>query len=251
MSPSGVALGGTTTSDDAVLVSLAPTTTDALPTEGYSSKVEIKVNDDIVLVTSTTTVTMPIGHHLGASPCDEVVAEPVYRDEGLEVTGGRGIGYEESMGDSPVVGGSVEVADGGELDGVNRSVGKRSVRTVEMVFSAEAAGGKRLGKTLSSSKTNLKNMGKKAAPSSLAGKRLEIIVSSISNNDVRNCNNRYWLENKESEAQKIWNIGKDLGFSFAGKEEVVVKNLQSLEARDRDNMLLKRKGSVVSDDENN
>ncbi|KAL9331787.1 hypothetical protein ACSQ67_001397 [Phaseolus vulgaris] len=113
---------------------------------------------------------MPIGHHPGASPCDEVVAEPVYGDEGLEVTGGRGIGYEESMGDSPVVGGSVEVADGGELDGVNRSVGKRSVRTVEMVFSAEAAGGKRLGKTLSSSKTNLKNMGKKAAPSSLAGK---------------------------------------------------------------------------------
>jgi len=46
-------------------------------------------------------------------------------------------------------------------------------------------------------------------------------------------------------------MGKDLGFSFVGKEEVVVKNLQALEARDRDNMLLKRKESVVSDDENN
>ena len=69
--------------------------------------------------------------------------------------------------------------------------------------------------------------------------------------DVRNCNNRFWLENKESEAQKIWNMGKVLGFSFAGKEEVVVKNLQTLEARDRNNMLLKRKESVVSDDENN
>ena len=204
---------------------------------------------DTVLVTSTTTVTTPFGHLLGASLCDEVAAAPVYRDEGLKVTGGRGFGYDESMGGSPAVGGSVEAADGGDFDGVNRSVGKGSVGVVEMVFSAEAAGGKRLGKIFS--RTSLKNMRKKVAPSSLAGKRLETVVSSISDNDVRNCNNRYWLENKESEAQKIWNMGKDLGFSFTGKEEVVVKNLQALEAQDRDNMLLKRKESVVSDDENN
>jgi len=211
----------------------------------------MKVDGDTVFVTSTTTEPTPIGHHFGASPCDEVAVKPVYRDEGFEIVGGRGIFYGESVGGSSAVGGSAEAMDRGELDDDNRSVEKGSLRAIEMVFSAEATGGKRLGKTLFSSKTSLKNMGKKVVPSSLAGKRLEIVVSSISDNDVRNCNNRYWLENKESEAQKIWNIGKDLGFSFVGKEEVVVKNLQALEARDRDNMLLKMKESVVSDDENN
>ncbi|KAK8467808.1 hypothetical protein PHAVU_007G156800 [Phaseolus vulgaris] len=243
--PSGVALGGTPASDDAV----APIMSNTLPTERWSNKAEMKVDDDTVLVTSTITVTTPLGHLLGASACDEVAAAPVYRDEGLEVTGGRGLGYNEHLGGSPAVEGLSEAADGGEVDGANRSVGKESVGAVEMVFSAKAAGGKRLSKTFS--KTSLKNMRRKVAPSSMAGKRLETVVSSISDNDVRNCNNRYWLENKESEAQKNWNMGKVLGFLFAGKEEVVVKNLQALEARDRDNMLLKRKESVVSDDENN
>ena len=124
--------------------------------------------------------------------------EPIYKDEGLEVTGRRGFGYNKSMGGSPAVGGSAEAADGREFHGVNRSVGKGSVGAVELVFSVEATDGKRLGKI--SSKTSLKNMRKKITSSSLAGKRLETVVSSISDNDVRNCNNCYWLENKESEA---------------------------------------------------
>jgi len=245
VNPSGVVLGGTPASDDAV----APTMSNTLPTEGWSNKAEMKVDGDTVLVTSMITVTTPLGHLLNASPCDEVKAAPVYRDEGLEVTGGRGLGYDEHLGGSPAVEGLPEAADGGKVDDANRSVGKESIGAVEMLFSAEATGGKRLGKT--SFKTSLKNMRKKVAPSSLAGKRLETVVSSISDNDVRNCNNRYWLENKESKGQQIWNMGKVLGFSFAGKEEVVVKNLQALEARNRDNMLLKRKESVVFDDENN
>jgi len=61
VNPSGVALGGTSSSDDAV----APTTTNALPTEGWSSKAEMKDDGDTVLVTSRTTVTTPFGHLLG------------------------------------------------------------------------------------------------------------------------------------------------------------------------------------------
>jgi len=248
-SPSGDVLAGTTLNDDVVPVPLASTTMIALPTEGYSSKVEMKVGGGTVFVTSTTTDSSPTGYRLGALLCDVVAVKPAY--EGFEVAGGRGVCYSESLGGSPVVGGSVEVVDGGELDGDSRSVGKGSVGVDETVSSATTTSGKRLGKTLSSSKISLKNMGKKAVPSLSTGKRLEIVVSSISDNAVRNCNNRYWLENKESKAQKIWNIGKDLGFSFVGKEEVVIKNLQALEARDRDNIFLKRKEFVVSDDENN
>jgi len=155
--PSGVALGGTPASDDAV----APTMSNTLPTEGWSNKAEMKVDGDTVLVTSTITVTTPLGHLLGASPCDEVAAAPVYRDEGLEVTDGRGLGYDEHLGGSLAVEGLSEATDGGEVDDANRSVGKESVGAVEVVFSAETAGGKRLGKTFS--KTSLKNMRRKVA----------------------------------------------------------------------------------------
>ncbi|KAL9318260.1 hypothetical protein ACSQ67_014777 [Phaseolus vulgaris] len=114
-------------------------------------------------------------------PGDDAVA-PIMSNtrlrRGLEVTGGRGLGYNEHLGGSPAVEGLFEAADGGEIDGANRSVGKESVGAVEMVFSAKAAGGKRLSKTFS--KTNLKNMRRKVAPSSMAGKRLETVVSSIS-----------------------------------------------------------------------
>ncbi|KAL9319924.1 hypothetical protein ACSQ67_011763 [Phaseolus vulgaris] len=103
----------------------------------------------------------------GASPCDEVTAAPVYGDEGLEVTGGRGLGYDEHLGGSPAVEGLSEAANGGEVDDANRSVGKESIGAIEMVFSAEATGGKRLGNT--SSKTSLKNMRKKVASSFFGG----------------------------------------------------------------------------------
>ncbi|KAL9327027.1 hypothetical protein ACSQ67_007672 [Phaseolus vulgaris] len=104
----------------------------------------------------------PSGVALGGTPAgDDAAAAPVYRDEGLEVTDGRGLGYDEHLGGSPAVEGLSEAADGGEVDDANRSVGKESVGAVEMVFSAETTCGKRLGKTFS--KTNLKNMRRKVA----------------------------------------------------------------------------------------
>ncbi|KAL9325499.1 hypothetical protein ACSQ67_006144 [Phaseolus vulgaris] len=110
-------------------------------------------------VTSTTTDSSPTGYRPGALSCDVVAMKPAY--EGFEVASGRGVCYGESSGGSPVVGGSVEVVDGGNWTAIARSVGKGSVGVDETVSSATTTSGKRLGKTLSSSKISLKNMGKK------------------------------------------------------------------------------------------
>jgi len=232
---------------------------------------------------ATATDSSPVGRRLGESTCDEATEMLEYCDKGMKVAVGRGAFCGNPMDGTLVLGGTVEAVDGGELDGGSRSVGTGTTGTCEMVFLVTSASRKRLGKALSSLETILKNLntesednlvncpvffvpelwsckggndglltiGRKALSPSSKVMRSEISISSISDNDVRNCNSRFWLENEESEAQKLWNIGKDLGLSFDGKEEVVLKSLQALEVRDKGNMNLKRKECVVSDDENN
>jgi len=41
------------------------------------------------------------------------------------------------------------------------------------------------------------------------------------------------LKNDNFEAARMWSIGKELGFSFNGDEEIVISKLKSLENRDR------------------
>jgi len=58
-----------------------------------------------------------------------------------------------------------------------------------------------------------------------------------------------WLKNKKFEAFRMWSIGKELGFSFNGDEEIVISKLMSLENRDGGEQKVGRKERSVSDDE--
>jgi len=53
--------------------------------------------------------------------------------------------------------------------------------------------------------------------------------NNLSDGAVRNCNRLYWINNEHSEAVRIWTIGKELGFTFSGEEEVVVGRIQAME----------------------
>ena len=58
-----------------------------------------------------------------------------------------------------------------------------------------------------------------------------------------------WLKNEKFEAFRMWSIGKELGFSFNGDEEIVISKLMLLENRDAGKQKVVRRKSSVSDDE--
>ena len=89
--------------------------------------------------------------------------------------------------------------------------------------------------------------------------RQDARVGSLSGNNlsdgaVRNCNRLYWINNEHSEAVRIWTIGKELGFTFSGEEEVVVGRIQAMEIRDKAGVRkenVSRVENSISDDEGN
>jgi len=44
----------------------------------------------------------------------------------------------------------------------------------------------------------------------------------ISDNAVINCNKLFWLKNDNGKVSRMWNIGKEIGFSLLGEEEIVI-----------------------------
>lgn len=59
------------------------------------------------------------------------------------------------------------------------------------------------------------------------------------------------MKNDNPEAIRIWNIGKDLGFSYTSEDDILISILQSMENRDSSKLRYNRMESSVSDDENN
>jgi len=55
----------------------------------------------------------------------------------------------------------------------------------------------------------------------------------LSDNAVRNCNRLFWINNEHSEAFRVWNIGKELEFSFSREDDVVIDRLQAMKMRDK------------------
>lgn len=49
---------------------------------------------------------------------------------------------------------------------------------------------------------------------------------------IENCNRISKMKNEEYEAVKVWTVGKDMGFTRSGQENIVISRLQSLEARE-------------------
>jgi len=62
------------------------------------------------------------------------------------------------------------------------------------------------------------------------------ICSSLSDDNIINCNRLFWQNNNVSggsDGARVWDIAKALGVTFSGDEEGIIKELEILERRDR------------------
>jgi len=49
-----------------------------------------------------------------------------------------------------------------------------------------------------------------------------------SDSAIENCNRIFWVKTDKNVATRVWGVGKEAGFSFLGREDVVVKDIYSL-----------------------
>jgi len=59
--------------------------------------------------------------------------------------------------------------------------------------------------------------------------------NSVSDIDINNCNRLFWIRNNSLEALRLWNIGKDLGFTYTGEDANIIKRITEMEERDISN----------------
>ena len=82
----------------------------------------------------------------------------------------------------------------------------------------------------------------------------QIFNHDLSDSGVRNCNRLFWMNIKHSEAIRIWNIGKEVGFSFTRDDDVVIGCLHAMKIRDKSDVRrasTSRLENSLSDDEAN
>ena len=70
-----------------------------------------------------------------------------------------------------------------------------------------------------SGKDGLLTMGRKALSPSSMVTRSENVISSMSDNDIRNCNSHFWLKNREFEVQKFRTLEKIWGSRLLGRNK--------------------------------
>ena len=58
----------------------------------------------------------------------------------------------------------------------------------------------------------------------------------LSDSAIENCNRIYRLKDVESEAVRVWEAGKDMGYTRYAQEDTVISRIQSLEVRDNSNL---------------
>lgn len=64
------------------------------------------------------------------------------------------------------------------------------------------------------------------------GQMISPLCISMSDSEIRNCNDVFWLRHRENEARELWNLGKSLGLRFRGDDEEVIRQLIEMEVRD-------------------
>ena len=65
---------------------------------------------------------------------------------------------------------------------------------------------------------------------------VQSICNSLPDENILNCNRLFWSTKSplgDSESVKIWSLAKELGVTFSGEEEQILKELESMEKRDR------------------
>ena len=56
---------------------------------------------------------------------------------------------------------------------------------------------------------------------------LRLVPILSSNSGTENCNRIFKMKNEEYEAVIVWRVGKDMGYTCSGQEDIVISRLQS------------------------
>jgi len=90
-------------------------------------------------------------------------------------------------------------------------------------------------KTYNSSKCRAKGGGK-AGKRKLLRSVVQSTCNSLSDDNIINCNRLFWSNKHSAEGPEnisIWGLAKELGVTFSGEEEEIIKELESMDSRDR------------------
>ena len=53
--------------------------------------------------------------------------------------------------------------------------------------------------------------------------------------DISNCNRLFWLRNNYDEAVRLWNIGKQIGFTCSGEDNIIIDRIIEMEEKENNN----------------
>lgn len=68
----------------------------------------------------------------------------------------------------------------------------------------------------------------------LQRKSLNLSGMSISDSNIKNCNRKIRDRSDLSSAEKLWNLGKEIGVSCGGNEAEIITKIVEMEVRDRE-----------------
>jgi len=60
------------------------------------------------------------------------------------------------------------------------------------------------------------------------------ISNSESDNETNNRDRLFWLKNCSRETIRLWELRKEIGVTFDGEDETILRKLDKLEARDKE-----------------
>lgn len=70
-------------------------------------------------------------------------------------------------------------------------------------------------------------------------------------NTIKNCNHIFWLRNEPGQATRIWNIGKEIFFTFSWEDNIIVNRIDELENKDnRSNQVSGERVETVINEDN-
>ncbi|KAK7368587.1 hypothetical protein VNO80_10615 [Phaseolus coccineus] len=148
-------------------------------------------------------------------------------------------------------GGAAEVGSqgwGGEVEGLGREADEEVTGMGVNAASMRKLSG--TGKVVpTSSDRGSDRKGGKVSRALFSGSDHKTSSNQSSASVAKNSKRLFRKKNEHVEAIRMWNIGKEQGFSFNGEEEIVIRSLKALEKRDSDQQWVVRRESSISDDE--
>jgi len=97
--------------------------------------------------------------------------------------------------------------------------------------------------------SSLTKEGRQAYKRKLIRSVVQSICNSLFDENIPNCNKLFWSNQQASsgsESVKLWELAKELGATFSGEEEQIIKELENMESRDKNQAKGKVGGNLVN-----